>query len=172
MPSPSVIRTKLSAILPLIRQRLMDVLQLRPEAVIETAEDDLPPDPLGDQYLWLRPRDQGPNLPVIDGGGRIDARMNRTIAVTLRTRYAADEGTSNLAWLTDATYGHLDKEHAIYDALLNFQPTDLAGNWLVTQPLKPRGGTNPKKDAKAKEWGQSTVDFEVSYEMDLNQSYL
>lgn len=166
----TVVRTSLPVILHFIRARLVEVLRFPEERVLILARDALPGDFQATQYCWLRPRRQSPNLPVIYGAGRNDARMTRTLAVTLRTALSADESGQDAEWLTQEGLGHLQAEHALYDALLLFQPTDAHGNWLVYEPLHPREATGPERIIPCS-WGESTLEFEVAYQLDLQTAY-
>lgn len=163
----TVHRTGLANILLAIRDRLMQRLQMPPELVLVTARDSLPFDRHGDQYVWIRPRNQAPNLPVIEGGGRFDARMRRTIAVTCRTRLALDESDQDYEWLLNRELGHFELEEAIWDALYLWAPADVDENWLVAMPLQPRGTAAPQKDKVNAEWGESSLEVEVEYLMNL-----
>ena len=168
----TVLRSRLSAILPLIQARVTAVMGLPEERVLLTGEmDNLPWDTQADQYVWIRPREMRPNAPIIVGAGRHDARTNRSCLATLRTRYAVDEGPQEARWLLDRSFGHLDAEQLLLDALFLFQPTDAAGNWLVHEPLQPMPVSAPRKDQRDKDWGESTFEFSIDFTLDLNQSY-
>ena len=167
MPTPP--RTRLSLILPVIRQRLIDWLQFPAERVLLTITDEPPFDAQAEQYVWVRLRRQAPGTPYVEGGGRTDARVRRTLAVTVRTRQALDTPLEHLLWLLTA---HLDAEHAVYDALLDFYPAGADGMNLTTEPLHPGTAAEPRADRDDPTWGESTVEFEIVYEMDLDQSFV
>lgn len=167
------IRSKLSPILLAIRQRVMDVMLFPPERVLIVARDVLAQEPQADQFVRIRPRGGPIYYPTYEGGGRMDTRVRRSCSATLRTRMATDEPTQDLFWLNDVSIGHLEKEHALFDALVAFQPTDSDDNWLVTQPLEPKAVTTPEKarGAKMLEWGESTFEFVIHYQLALDQTY-
>jgi hypothetical protein len=134
--------------------------------------------PEADQYLLLWLVDGIPDLPCFEGGGRVDFRVAMRLSVTLRTRYAVDEATSHLAWLTDTGLGHAVALFNIHNALVAYQPTDNyaqdlsgnTGNWLCVEPIKPapvgRLGIEPKRP----EWGESVLGFVATFEAAVDQS--
>ena len=165
-----------------IQAQLMSVLGFPAERVLiaplEVFNDYYPQ---GDQFVAIWPRDEHPDIPNYNGAGRINMEATVVIDVTLRTRYAVDETTSRLAWLTDTGLGHLIARAGIWNALVAFQPTDNgdltgnSGNWLCVQPIGPLVGRTPNAGAKVKPppppgWGSSTVSFELKYQMLLNQA--
>jgi hypothetical protein len=167
----SVVRTRIDPILLAIQQQIMAVTGFPAERALIVDPEDLPFKPQGDQFCctWLMDGDW--DLPILEGGGRVDARLRETVAVTLYTRFGTDVATSGLSWLTDASLGHAFWRHQILDALVLFQPTDANGNWLCSQPLVPRSTRRPRRERDEKNWGSSTVAFLVEYEAALSQSY-
>lgn len=167
---PTVLRTRLDVILLAVRQRLINELGWPPERVIVAKRDVLPFNAQADQYCIIQPRSQVTEQPIVQGAGRVDTRVTRRVAVIVRTRLSLDESDRDLAWLTDATYGHLRTEHAVLNALQMYQPTRGA-DWLACEPLRLVPVSQPEQDREQPEWGQSVAEFEVTYVLDLDQSY-
>lgn len=163
-----IVRAKLSKILPVIKQRLMSKLDWPAERVkISLKDDSSHPH---QQYLRLWPRSSVSFAIYRHGGGRLDTRVMRRLAVKLYTRLALDESGDDEQWLTNATLGHLDVEHAIIDALENYAPVDEDMNWLVYQPMKLQPVSEPDKDAEEPEWGSTVQEYDLSYVLDLDQN--
>lgn len=127
--------------------------------------------PQGDQYLLLWISDQSPDMPVFEGGGRFDTRLTVRFSVTLYTRFGVDEVSSSLAWLTDASLGHLAALGAVQNALVGFAPEDAGNDWLCTQGINPAPVGPPRREkARDPEWGVSTLGFVAVYELNLDQT--
>lgn len=178
----AVSRTELGPILLQLKIRLMDVLSWPAERVLLMDPDQSAYHHQADQYLLLWPDSSSPDLPILEGAGRVDARASERIMVVLRTRLSLDEATSKQLWLTDATgLGHLHTRHLIWDALINFQVTDAdteegddpdEANWLIVAPVTPAGGQRPRSGKlDAKDWGETTQFFGLTYVLDLDQDY-
>lgn len=125
----------------------------------------------GDQFIVIRPRGSNANRPIEIGAGRIDTRATRRFSVILRTRLEIDEENKAPEWLTNATYGHLVTEHAIFDALQDFQPLDSSSNWLACEPIKFVACGQPDEDRTMTGWGFSVSEWDVTHVLDLSQSY-
>ncbi len=175
----TVLRSDLYKIVLAVQARLMlrlgwpaeRVLVADPRKFVDSR--GVPLHPQADQYLVIWLADQGhPDMPVYDGAGRWDTRMTVRLAITLRTRFFVDEVSSSLAWLTDASLGHLEAVGDILNALVEFTPTDTAddtGNWHCVQGLNPAPVGAPEQEAKRDpEWGSSVIGFIAVYEVNLN----
>lgn len=166
----AIVRAKLSQILPVMQQRLMAVLGFPKERVKLSCRRNTPHP--HEQYVVVRPRSHITHQVYRHGGGRADTRVTRRVAVELWTRLALDETGDSEQWLLDASLGHLDREHQIFDALENFQPLNAQGDWLVYQPLKLYPTSDPDlEEPDEPEWGRSVQEYDVSYVLDLSQDY-
>lgn len=169
------IPSNLVDILLAVRARLITVLAFPPERVVVLARESLDQEHQANQYVLLRalggPFDQA----CFDGGGRRDTRLERTCWATLRTRLTVDEPTSDLAWATDPSLGHYAREHQLFDALCGFHVTDADGNELCERPLVPKQVSAAVKDrknaSKTQEWGSSSFEFLVRYQLKLDETY-
>lgn len=75
--------------------------------------------------------------------------------------------------MTETTLGHLALEDLIIDALASYQPVDGDNNWLCIEPMKLLGSTDPQKEEKNRDWGESALVFEFAYLPNINfTSYL
>ena len=166
------IPTTLDQIVLAVRTQLMawPALSLPAERCLVTDPAKLTFHPEGDAYLWIWPDFESADLPVLFGAGRLDCRMAERIEVGIRSRFAVDESSSALAWLTDATLGHCPLRTAVWDALIQWLPTDAVGNALTVEPLVPARGARPRLDPAEKEWGESVLAFEATYILALTQS--
>ena len=167
----AVIRSKLSAILPLIKTQLMATTSFPTERVLISMRDVHPNVMQADQYIVIRPRGSVTDEPIEIGAGRVDTRLSRRVAIILRTRLEIDQDHVDVEWLTNATYGHLDVEHQIINSLQDFQVIDGSANWLVVKPLKLGPVSDPNPVQEFTGWGQSVQEYEVKYEADLTQTY-
>lgn len=170
----TVVRTKLSTILLAIKAQVMTVFGWPAERVLISArrEEEDEPHLQADQYVRIKPLGSSPE-PCWDGGGRINCQAKRRVRATLWTRLALDSPNEDQEWLTNASLGHLDTEHALFDALAGFQPSDGFENWLVTLPIEPGPANEPAGPAAKRNndgWGKSATEFTVTYMMDLDQS--
>lgn len=163
----------MAIILPVIRTRIQDVLEFPPERVLpdarEDTEEDVPTQ--ADQFVLLRVGG-GDFVPGIQGAGRLNLQVVREITCTLWTRLETDQIRSDEEWLANASLGHLQCEHKLWDALATYQPVDGDGNWLVAYPIVPRRFGPPRKGRKRKGWGRSTLAFDVSFTLDVDQDYI
>lgn len=174
-PAATVLPTRLDRVVLALQAQLESALGWPSERVLVVDPEKLSFDPQADQYVCLWPETGFPEVPILEGAGRLDARHTVRLGVLARTRYAVDEPSSSLHWLTNSSLGHLVLLHNLWDALLNYQPTDTgdsAGNWLVVAPLVPVQSSRPRGRKPQKEWGESTLTFQFTYLLDLNTSYL
>lgn len=171
----SIVPTKLSTIVLNLKAYLKSKLSFSESQVLVDARDDSDADELptiAPQYLRIRRKSLRPLVEEsIDGIGRVNPRCLATLQVWLWTRIALDKPQEDLIWLTQASTGHLDGEQALWDALLCYQIVDGDSNWLVSEPLKPRPASVPRKSRKQKEWGRSGLEFDITFTMDLDQTY-
>jgi hypothetical protein len=170
----AIIPTKLSTIFLSLKARLMSAMSFSDSQVLIDARDDsddeLPT--IAPQYIRIRRKAVRPLVEEsVDGIGRVNPRCLLTVSVWLWTRIALDKPQEDLLWLTKQSLGHLDGEQALWDALLCYQIVDEDDNWLVTEPIKPRQASVPRKSKKQKEWGRSGLDFDVTFSMILDQTY-
>ncbi len=171
---PTVKRSDLLKILPAIRQRLTEVLSWPLERVLIADPADIgDAHPQGDAYLCLWIDYTDPNLPTYEGGGRTDTRVTEKLAVCIRTRCGTDNAGEGAEWLVNKQLGHAKTRKDVWNALVAFPPADTSeeneGDWFVTQGIAPADGTRPRREPLDKDWGESTLFFSVSYELDLNQ---
>lgn len=169
----TIIPTELGTILLAVQARLMAVLGYPDERVIIDARTDRDHETTGptqaEQYVRLQVKNRNLVAETVEARGRIYPHMKATISCVVRTRVNLDEASSDESALTVASRGHLPVEHKVWDALICFQPVDEDDNWLITEPIKPRGGTTPQKPPKT--WMQSTIDFDITFALDLDQTY-
>lgn len=166
----TVIRTRLSALLPLLQQQVMSVLGFPAERVIILSREQQPYHAQADQYVRIRPRSQMTEDSIVVGAGRFDTRARRKINVTLFTRLSLDEADRDAIWLDDPTLGHLAKEHLLFDAVATWHPLDGAGNWLLAGTAKLGPVSEPSKERAEPEWGKSELDVDLTYVLDLDQT--
>lgn len=177
----AVIRSNLGPIVLFLRDQLVTVLGWPEERVRVCSpqrlrnKDGSTNHPHGDGYCLVWPGGLVPNQDCIIGGGRVDARLIRTIHVSLRTRFGADEQSEAIGWLTDVEFGHCWLEEQMIDALLLCQPNDAedatggTGNWLVTEPVTIRTAEVPELERLDPDWGESRLAVEVSYPFNCAQ---
>lgn len=169
----TVLRSKVSDIVDAVRQQLAawGALGLPVERILVWAGRDLPPHTQAEQDLVLKPRGMQPDRPITDAAGRVDFRVRRRLSVIVRTRSVVDDADRSQEWLEDPNAGHFAFEEAVVDALHDFFPADDAGNLLTIEPVKFVGSGDPEQETKAEPgWGQSQLDFELFYELPLDQS--
>lgn len=173
MADATVIPTSLGVVLLAIQAQLVEFLAWDASRVVIDARTDQGHDLAGptqaEQYVRLQVKARNPIPETVESRGRIYPHMKTAISCVLRTRVNLDRAISDESALTVASRGHLPVEHTLWDALICFQPVDEEDNWLITEPIKPRGASQPIKPPK--EWMQSTIDFEVTFAMDLDQDY-
>ena len=171
MPA-TVLRASLDQIVPPLLDRVASVTELPPERVFFTQRRRVPFNSQADSYVFLRLEDGDYDRPNVLGAGRIDSRERVVLSATMRTRLSLDEADRDTVWLTEPSLGHLRLRHAVLDALICFVPLDDDGNWLVTEPIKPARHRRPEKEEQPDpSWGESSLFFEVVYELGLDQSY-
>lgn len=176
----AIVATNLDVILAAIQARIIDWLDWPDERVIVDARADAHHDQTGptqaEQYVRLQVKARTPDQPSYQGRGRIYPKIFAAITCILRTRVNLDPSQSDQIALTlaatddDPARGHLPVEHQVWDALVGFYPEDADGNWLLSEPIEPRTGSAPLKPPK--EWMQSVLDFNISFLLALDQSYL
>jgi len=133
--------------------------------------DDEPPfRPIGDGYVTLWLRGGTVDEDYSDGGGRVTTVLRRRLTVIVNTRLLLDEVTRDFAWLTDQTLGHYAREHAVFDSLQKFWPVDAQQNTLTIEPISLRTVSDVVKPRTEPGWGRSAVDFEVPYDLALDQT--
>lgn len=161
----------LDDILLAVKARLMAITLLPSEAVLILAKDEIPIHP-AEQYVWIRPKKQRPDIEKYCGGGRYDMRQERDVAVVIRSRRSIDTSSSHEVHLTvadrdtSAGQGHLRLEHLVLDALIDYFPADADGRHLVTRGLFPVEDDEPEQPQdKNPEWLQSDFRMLVCYRM-------
>lgn len=172
MQTPGQNPASLLSILPAIQAQVIAVTGLPPEKVSFAARD-LEPRFRGDQDCYIRLLNPSPEQGFEHGSGRTCIILSRPLVVTLRTRYQVDTSDVQNLWLLDPTYGHLAKEEALFNGLVNFVPTDSSGNWLTSEVLHPLP-TPPEVMAdkpQGKGWGESHLTFELKYQVLLNPNF-
>lgn len=165
----TVIPTRLDIILLNIQQHLMSSLSWVQQRVDIMDPDKLPVNkhPLGSNYLVLWPDVETPNIPIFQGAGRLDTRMTDRLNVHVRSAAALDEYASAQTWLTDPSLGHIFLRHQVWDALLNYLPTDSNSNLLTVNGLVPAPARKAKLEGEKKYWGESVLAFDVNYVLAL-----
>src|SRR5438445_6030753 len=118
------IPTSLDLLMLGVRTQLMTALSFPGERVLLCDPESLDFHPHGDQYVILWPDLEGNMLPDVAGSGRINCQMTDRFAVHVRTRFAVDESSQAVQWLTNASLGHIILRHKIWDALIDFQVRD------------------------------------------------
>ena len=174
MPTP--IPTDLATILPVLRARLVDWVELPLERVGLLQRDDVPFHSQADSYLFLRVEGGTFIMGDVEGAGRINTKERILFSITCRTRLALDEANVDYLWMvaTEESRGNAILRHKVLDAMMLFQPEDEDGNWLITEPIKPDRTLRPRKASgnnPNKEWGESTLWFVLTYHLDLDQDY-
>lgn len=160
------IRCSLRGILTSIKAQLMDWLEIPAERVLVSVRKKIPHFQ-ADQDVVIRPRGFRIEKQITDEVGRWETTLRRRVDFVCRTRLGFDEDDRDESWLTDASYGHIALEELVVDAMQEFFPTDSAGNHLTREPMLLTDGLDFEKeadDAEA-EWGQSTVSFDVVYDL-------
>ncbi len=165
------IRSNISAILLLIRDRIVSWPVVPLERILVTAEDD-PPFFNGEQVVVIQVLGEQAVSPNNVAAGRINNERKRTLRIHARTRQVVDPADQDAVHLTDVQVGHLEFEDTITDALETFQPTDNNGNQLVAWPLWLGSWSDPKRHKDQPEWMVSRAECVVAYNRALNLNYL
>lgn len=169
---PAIVPTGWAAILTAVETQLITVTGFPNERINNSTEDGESAHFQGDQDIVMRTGNLTPVGPDIDSKGRLAIRIVRQLQVIPRTSIAVDTHGLTDAWLTDPSFGHLQLEEAIFNALQGFEPSDANGNWLVTEPMRLVPSQPPIRpappDLKPAVWGSSTLTFEITYLMALN----
>lgn len=188
------IKSRLDTIMLAIQAQLMIVTTFPIERVLICDPESLDFNPHGDQYLILWPDSEPAVLPDVIGSGRINCQVTDRFAAYVRTRFAVDESSSALKWLTDASLGHIALRHKVWDALIDFQSVDGSDN-ILHFPILPAAGTRMRRGTPShisraagqartaggtfapglkapsdKGWGESILWFDVRYALDLTVS--
>lgn len=160
----SVLRVTLDTVLLQAQAKLMAAQSWPAERVRVEAPEDVDQHPQAEQYVLLWGGDQRINAGILQGAGRIDCRISARCNATLRTRTALDEVGSGLNWLTHPELGHYFFQAQVLDALLIWLNDDSAtSNWNLFQPVQTISLTRPKRLRNERDWGESTVWFDLDY---------
>lgn len=170
MANPGLTPTYLDAILPVLRARIVSVTGLDDTVVWETKKAKVPFNAQADHFVTIRPRGQQCNRPIEQGAGRLDLRATRRISITAYTRVELDEHDRDTNWLRNQTLGHLQLERKILDAVTTFKVIDANGN-LLALPIRPGVWQEPDEEKEDPAWGSSTLDIEITFVVQLDQSY-
>ncbi len=168
---PVVRRCYLHDIIPFLQRRLREVTGFPEERVLVdvdgTDEDVLRGQ--ADQIICIIPGDQALADAEVSGGGRYYERVLRTLDVKIWTRLALDEISQGFQLLCDPDLGHFALELKIYDALAGFLVYDDDEN-LLTDHLKVRNASRPKRSPKERDWVSSIVYCEIGFEVNVDPS--
>lgn len=176
-----------------VQAQLMSVTAFPAERVLICDPESMDFNPHGDQYLVLWPDAEPAMIGDVSGSGRINCQVTDRFFVYVRTRFAVDESSSALKWLTDSSLGHIALRHSVWNALIDFQAVDASNN-IICFPIWPSAGGRPwrgmqrfvsKKATqrrvegkfapgqaapKDKSWGESVLAFDVRYQLALDTS--
>lgn len=167
-------KTTLVEVTELILTRIEEVLEFPSERVILVARDgdeDEPPTQT-EQVVKVRVTSASPDSVLLSGAGRHAAVEMRRFRCILWTRCELDEKTQDRVALLDLDRGHFIHEHYLKDALIHFQPTKDNGRWVAEEPIVPRATEPPRRTKKNRGWTCSGLEFEVSFVLDIDESYL
>lgn len=173
MPTLTVSRSSINDILAAVKAQLASYTGLDSGRIFEVARRRVPH--FGaERDILLRPGRADPMDPMIEGGGRVDARVRRRLETVIRTRLELDQPDRDRIWLTETenARGHFQFEELVIDALEMFFPADSDGNHLTTEGMRFQGIGEPDKDERSEEkgWGESTIVWLLEYELPLDQS--
>ncbi len=164
----TVIRTSLATILTRIKTLLIAdaALSIPAARVLVTVRRKLPHFQ-ADQDIVLRPRGFSVVAKITDQAGRWETTIKRRLDVTCRTRLGFDETDRDESWLTDGTYGHVAFEESVASFFQELYLTDADDNMLLHEPMLLMDGPDPEKEAddETAEWGQTTLSFEMVYDL-------
>lgn len=159
--------SSLADILPKIQDELVLRLGIPSERVIFDDPSMIIFPQQSDQVIVIWPDVESCNLKDTLGTGRLQTREIVSLEIAVFTKKMTDSPNSKQSWLMD----HLKLRHAVLDAMVCFQPSDPAGNWLISRPILPRRDSSPEKMMKRDPgWGQSRMIFEIEYTLRLDQS--
>ena len=156
------ITTSLTAILPVIRQKLIDDEILQGTRINFTVEEDWP-HLSAQQDILLKVRTEKRHGNFQMGSGRYDVRVKRTLQVILRTRKLSDKVGSDYKLLNDTAVGVIAIEDSIIESLEDFIPVDANGNMLTFEGLEFSDISEPQKAKAQKDWTSSSVNFTIPY---------
>lgn len=170
----TILPTRLHLLLPMIQQRLMDVLGFPAERVLISCrqEEDGEDHPQGLQYVRMRALGASPDMPVWEGAERVCPEHTRKLRVTLYTRLNTDPLGDDGVWATDPSLGHYAAEHLLYEALYAWFPTDTSGNAFTFEGLRPAPVQETRKDRANRSfdgWGRSSVECDIRYVLDITK---
>jgi hypothetical protein len=115
-------------------------------------------------YLIVQPQPPVPRPEVWDAAGRYCQILSRALRVFVRTRIALDSVDRDDFWLLNESFGHLQIEEKVLEALSGFSPGDGENNVLVAHPIKFAAIGEPSKDEEPPaDWGQSILVFDCQY---------
>ena len=162
----TVIRSSLRGILSAIKAQIISGVPLPAARVLVSVRKQVPHFQ-ADQDVVIRPRGFKIEKIITDQVGRWETTLRRRIDFTCRTRLGVDESDRDESWLQHASFGHILLEEKVVDAMQEFFPADASGNHLVREPMLLTDGLDPDKeqDDELVEWGQSTVSFDVVYDL-------
>lgn len=106
---------------------------------------------------------------IADYSCRTDARRVRTFRMACRTRMLLDQDGQDILRLTSETFGHLDLEDRVIDALLCYQAEDISSN-ILDFPLRLSTITQPRRERSDSAWVVSVIQFDCEYSRDVDQS--
>jgi hypothetical protein len=167
---PTVVRSKLSVIILAIMAQTQQALGFTPDQVIATIDDDPVLDPYPDSYLLVRIGSLLTDQAIAAAAGRIEAVVTSRLKFILRIRLAQDDPGRAIAWLTTPSLGYLDKVHSLWDSMHIFAPTDQVFDELLAEPMRLLSCTEPRPRKSDPSWGESTSEFEVKWQLALNQT--
>lgn len=134
--------------------------------VIDAREDDEDVEiAQAEQYVVLRVET---GLIVADNtvsAGRFCVIERLNFSATLWTRLVLDESTRGDLLMTSASLGHLKQRANLYDALIDFLPTDSSSNALASEPIKPARSGRPRRPRNRAGWARSALDFVMPYQL-------
>lgn len=168
---PAVIRSNVSDILLLLRQRIADITDLNINRIIITQLDpEDVPHYAGVKEVLLQVMQEDRTGSISDGSSRVDDRRTRTIQVVCRSRLYLDRDIQDLDRLTNATLGFLAFEDSVYDAVCEFFATDSDDNVLTSAGMKTHSITKPSRERADPNWVYSTLTLHFEYTRDLDQT--
>jgi hypothetical protein len=130
----------------------------------DTTEQGLPPPT--DQYVTIVFAAQNLDHPVFAGGGRTVHEFDGQVAIFLWNRLTLDPHFRDDSQLTDAVFGGFERERLILRALNGFDPTDAAGNPLLSEPMRIQSyHLQPRKTQPG--WNGIGSAWQLRYQLDV-----
>ncbi len=173
MPGPNQpIRTGLAAILQAVRAQLVSFGAVSDPSRVRTTVRDWRKIPHwgAEHDIILRPSNFLVDKGMVDSNGRQATLIIRTLTIVCRTRLHLDEAGQDKVFLEEPNLGHLVFEEKVCDALQIFMPTNSNGDDLLTIPMRIIRGDSIGKEAQDAAWGQTALDWEIRYLLNLNQA--